>query len=303
MASNDACLELLMRELSDVGEIHESVVAVIGRLRRGRLLRPPTSMAMLSRWCSHTASLLGGTSVVGKIAGAVLVKETVPQCEELIFSRHREAWCTSLLSALQPAAQQTAPASTADGSKGEGSKDEDSAGQLQLALQQAAALALAQVVSTAVGWPAQRREVTGCASRLVATLLPIIASPAGAHAGQLTALQALLQLARHNPPSLRQQRPALASAAVQLAMTAKPCVAQPAASLVGALPACAGGASFAEAWLASVQRLAVRAARLKPTARGLAAVPALRPVGLVSPPPCADRLMRPPTFVRARCRS
>ena len=249
MASNDACIELLLREVSDPEAAYGAISGVISQLRRRSLLRPPTSIAMLSRWCTHTAGLLGGANGAGRVAGAILVGETVRHCEEQTFARHREAWCAALLIALHPPVQST------DGRSKSADGQQRPVQAQQFQLQQVAALALAQVVSTGSCWPAQRRELTGCASRLVAALVPILSSPAG-HPSQHAALQALLQLASSNPQALRQQRPLLANAVVRLVVASPQRTAVIAATVIGTLPACAGSAAYEETWLSTVKQLA-----------------------------------------------
>ena len=70
----------------------------------------------VARRRTHTSSLLNSASIAGKVAGAVLVRETVRHCEELTFARHRDAWCTALLAGLQQNAKSDGADRPAEGS-------------------------------------------------------------------------------------------------------------------------------------------------------------------------------------------
>eukprot|EP00966_Prymnesium_polylepis_P301602 6968314-Prymnesium_polylepis.1 len=194
--SNDAALEQVLRELSDAATALEAAPGVVRQLRRRGLLRPPTSGAMLSSFSKRVTELLRNAKSDGKIAGTMLLQELLRSCEETVFAQHREAWCSSLLTMLSPAA-----AASAAGDE----EQRRQAGQ-QHALQHAAALTLADMVGAAAVWPAQRREMSGAASRLVGALSQIVSAAAGEHGAQHGALVALLHLAETNPQTLRQRR-------------------------------------------------------------------------------------------------
>ena len=162
MASD--ALATLLRELSDPATALEAAPGIISQLRRRGLLRPPASAAMVTSFGKRVTELLRHADGGAKLAGTMLLQELLHTCDEPTFAQQREAWCNVLLTLLQPP-----PNAAGAGAARQGQRH---------TLQQAAAVTLSHVVGAAAAWPAQRRELSGCASRLVGALVPIVSAPA-----------------------------------------------------------------------------------------------------------------------------
>ena len=203
---------------------------------RRRTLIASADRTALDAWSSRLLAALRGPVPEARCAAAALLGETVRQCAEPDFSRHREVWTAALLHLLQPV--------------GEGAASE-AAVAAATSVRLAAAETLAQMATTVAAWPAERREFSGAISRLASALVSML----GASATQQGSLLVLSRLLRAAPHSLRAHREKLGELLPAVVLDASASSARGAAALLGALPSCLPAATTEEAWLVTVQRL------------------------------------------------
>lgn len=186
----------------------------------------------LNAWCTRLSELIHSAEPCAQFAGAALLRETVRQCGEQAFSRHRDTWMDALLLLTRAAAITDSTAVSA--------------------VRIAAADALVHMTASAVGWAAQRRDLNAMTSRLAVSLVPMAAEPAMQHGAML----ALVALTQCSPHSLQARREFLASVAAPVAVgTTLSTAAAAAAAILGALPCCLAANACGDAWLSHVERL------------------------------------------------
>ena len=229
-------LGLLLRDVEhSASEALPSALSLIER----RSLIASADATTLDAWSARLTALLSppGTTPEVRVAAAMLLRETVRQCAEPAFARHRESWCAALLHLLQPPNASSA---------GANAPDTAAAGTRLAAVE-----ALMQMVEATSTWPAERREMTGVLTRLTSTLTAMLGEPAS----QRGAACALFSLCLTAPHSLRAHRDKLSERLPAIALEAPLPTARGACELLGALPICLPASSVQEAWLLTVQRL------------------------------------------------
>ena len=229
-----AASSLLATILRDVDASPANVQGALSALR-GRTLIAVVDMQTLDAWSSRLQALLRGPVPEARVAAAALLSETVQQCTQFEFARHREQWVAALLHLLQPISEATSEAAIAAATS----------------VRLAAAEALAHMVTVSAGWPGERRELSGAVSRLASALVSMLGEATTQHG----ALLVLSRLSAAVPHSLRAHRDRLGAALPPIALEAGAPAARAAAALMGVLPSCLPVAAVEEAWLLHVQRL------------------------------------------------
>jgi hypothetical protein len=229
-----AASSLLATILRDVDANPANVQGVLAVLR-GRTLIAVVDTQTLDAWSSRLQALLRGPVPEARVAAAALLSETVQQCTQFEFARHREQWAAALLHLLQPISEATSEAAIAAATS----------------VRLAAAEALAHMVTVSAGWPGERRELSGAVSRLATALVSMLGEATTQHG----ALLVLSRLCAAVPHSLRAHRDKLGAALPSIALEAGAPAARAAAALMGVLPSCLPVAAIEEAWLLHVQRL------------------------------------------------
>ena len=229
-----AASSLLATILRDVDANPANVQGALSALRR-RTLIAVVDMQTLDAWSSRLQALLRGPVPEARVAAAALLSETVQQCTQFEFARHREQWVAALLHLLQPISEATSEAAIAAATS----------------VRLAAAEALAHMVTVSAGWPGERRELSGAVSRLASALVSMLGEATTQHG----ALLVLSRLSAAVPHSLRAHRDRLGADLPPIALEAGAPAARAAAALMGVLPSCLPVAAVEEAWLLHVQRL------------------------------------------------
>ena len=214
----------------------ESLPAAISVLQRRRLVAAADSSA-LDAWSSRLEASLRAPTPEARCTAASLLAETVRQCTEQAFGRHRDTWTNALFHLLQPVNDGTTTAAAIAAAN---------------SVRLAAAEALVEMAMAAAGWPTERREMSGSVTRLASILLGMLSSPA-TQAGAVCLLGRLCQAAPH---SLRAHRDKLGEELPRLLLEADAETAHDAAALLGALPSCLPAAAIKDAWMITAQRLA-----------------------------------------------
>ena len=95
-----AASSLLATILRDVDANPANVQGALAVLR-GRTLIAVVDTQTLDAWSSRLQALLRGPVPEARVAAAALLSETVQQCTQFEFARHREQWAAALLHLLQ----------------------------------------------------------------------------------------------------------------------------------------------------------------------------------------------------------
>ena len=146
-------LALLARDLSS--DTLPSTLSVLSRLR---LVSANADASTFDAWTARLMSLLTGPAMDLHSVAMQLLRETIKQCRQEEFARHREAWVRALLLLLQPNSSATDAAALAS-------------------VRLASAEALVQMAVTASTWPPERREMSSTISQLASNLVSMVSEP------------------------------------------------------------------------------------------------------------------------------
>ena len=221
-------LALLARDLSA-----ETLPVTLSLLSRRRLVGSNTDSNTFDAWAARLMSLLSGPANDLRLVAMRLLRESIKQCAQDEFARHREVWVNALLHLLQP-----------------NNNAADASGQASIRL--AAAEALVQMATVASLWPPERREMSSTISRLASNLVSMINEPVT----QRGAIAALSRLSAAAPHCLRAHRENLEELLAGIVLEAPAAAARGAAILLSQLPGCLPPAGVEDAWLAIVKRVA-----------------------------------------------
>ena len=222
-------LALVIRDLTHVASPADALPSLLPLLRK-RALVASADTAALDAWSAKLVSMLHAPSPSTRVAITIFLRETIQQCTQASFSRHREAWTAPLVNLLQPTKHDQ--------------HDNDS-------VRLAAAETLVQMISVTGPWPSERRELLAVVSRLATALVGMLSEPAT----QSAALSTLSTLCRAAPHSMRAHRDKLGTLLPAIVLDAPLPTARAACGLLGALPSCVPHAQVADSWLLTVQSL------------------------------------------------
>ena len=187
-------------------------------LLRRRQLVSTADRNSFDAWSQKLTQQLSSPVPEARLSACDLLAETVQQCGQADFSRHREAWTTLLLRLMQPVS-----------SKQPG---DDGATTTLTLIRLASAETLVQMVTVASGWPAERREIASVVSRVASTLIGLTDDPSAQH----SAIVGLVHLCAAAPHGLRFHRERLSEVLPMVTLEAPAASARAAATLLAALP-------------------------------------------------------------------